>query len=90
MKNPSHHYPIIYLEWNDAYSNSEWMNAEEFKEWDKPNDMKIHEIGWLIKKEKNHIVTAHRFNEANGEFGMFQMIPRTWVKITILAPPSRR
>jgi hypothetical protein len=89
MKNPSRHYPIVYLEWHDAFANANWMDGDEFADWDRPEDMKIHEIGWLIKKDKKRIVTAHRFNEASGQYGMFQMIPTTWCKITVLAKPKR-
>lgn len=91
MKNPSSHYPLVYIEWHDAYANANWMDDEEYQEWKRdPHCMTIHEIGWLLEQDKEKIIVAHRYNAGQGQYGMFQMIPKTWVKITVLAKPKKQ
>lgn len=91
MKNPSKHYPLVQIVWHDAYANANWMDGDEFQEWKKdPKSMQVHEVGWLIESDKHKYILAHRFCEANGQYGMFQMIPKTWAKITVICKPLRK
>ena len=89
MKNPHPDFPLVYVEWHDAYANSTWMSVDQYERWKTPHCMMTHEIGWLIEKHKDYVVIASRFNPFEGNFGQWQMIPRTWCKITVLAKPNR-
>lgn len=91
MKNPSPHYPLVQIEWTDAFANSNWMDEEEFNEWKKDHKaMTVHDIGWLMEQDKDKVIVASRFNESLGMYGLFQMIPKTWVKIIVLAKPKKK
>ena len=86
LNNPSPDYSLVQIEWHDAYANSNWMDDEEFQEWKRdPTVMKVHEVGWLIEQDKDKYILAHRYNQGLNRYGMFQMIPKTWCKITTLA-----
>ena len=91
MRNPHSKYPIVYVEWDDATANADWFDAEELREWCLDyHKLKIHHIGWLIKKDSRCIVLASRYSEDTASFGELQMIPATWCKVTILAPPKKK
>jgi len=92
MKNPSDKYPIVYVEWIDAFACEEWHDEDELFDdhWDDEKDMEIDQIGWLLKKDKRKILMASRYQPKNKKWGEIQLIPTTWVKITELAPPRKK
>lgn len=89
MRNPSPHYPLVHIEWHDAYSNPSWMSRSDYDEWYNPSHMTVHEVGWLVEKNKSCVVVASRFNPRSGQYGLFQMIPTTWCKVKTLAKPCK-
>lgn len=92
MKNPSDKYPIVYIEWDDAFSCHEWHDEEELfrSHWDDEGDQRVFQIGWLIKKDSKKYLVASQWNEENDKWGHIQLIPKTWCKITVLASPKKK
>lgn len=83
-------YPLVYIEWHDAVGSEAWGSEESILIWgERYSDWKIFEVGWLLKKTKDYILIASRYNESSekeAQWGQVQKIPRTWCKvITILS-----
>ena len=80
MKNP---YKLIYVEWQDAFSNATWFREEELKEWWE-NEIWVQQTGWIIHEDKRRITLATRLTwdsfEKVWRYGMLQNIPKTWIR----------
>jgi hypothetical protein len=79
--------PLIYLEWEDAISNSAWHTKKEVEDWAKDDKCIIREVGWLYQENKTHIVLVSRMSidiiSKVGEeesYGLLQKIPKTWIR----------
>lgn len=80
-------YKLIYLEWEDACSLHEWKPESRILEWANNTKYIVKQTGWLIHENKERIVIASRFSpgdtyssEYEDEYGMFQIIPKTWIR----------
>src|SRR5690348_7379755 len=79
---------LIYIEWEDAISNSSWHTEQELKRWANYENSIVKEVGWLYKETKKHIVLVSRqlredIDETEsdyGRFGLLQKIPKTWIQ----------
>jgi hypothetical protein len=89
LANPSADFPLVYCEWHDAYANGGWVDRGEYQNWVQPRHMTVHQVGWLLQQDKECVVIASRFNPAAGKYGEFQMIPKTWCKVRVLAKASK-
>lgn len=91
MKNPSDKYPIVYVEWKDAFSCGDWHDEEELfgKHWTE-KEMETHEIGWLLKKDERKILISSQYQPNNDKWGNTTLIPTTWATIKELAPPKKK
>ena len=95
LKNPLK-YPLVYIEWEDAISNSGWFDQEEFDDWKNNKGFIVHEVGWIIEENKTYIVLASRYHPQDNDkygstskWGMLQKIPKTWIKKHILLSANR-
>ena len=76
---------LVYIEWQDACSNSAWFHLEEARKWhDYHPKFIVRNIGWIMKEDKKGITLASRWNadnhnSADGRYGLLQYIPKTWI-----------
>ena len=49
---------VVYLEWNDAFCNTEWMSIDYMKEVVFDHDMIVRQAGFLVKETKKFVVFA--------------------------------
>jgi len=91
MKNPSDKYPIVYLEWVDAYGSNEWLTEEEVDDihLDR-NKITVWNIGWLLRKDKDVYVISPMLNPGRPQWTHVETIPKQWAKLEILAPPKKK
>lgn len=77
-----HHqkYPLIYIEWCDAYGNSAWFTEKEAIAWGEGDDWVNKQVGWLLKETKEYMVIASRWQNAQEQWGHLQKIPKTWIR----------
>lgn len=80
MQNKPASYPLIYIEWGDAISNTGWMSVEEAKRWGKEQHWLVKNIGWLLKETKDYILLAAKYSDENQDYGLLHKIPKTWIK----------
>ena len=77
-------YKLIYIEWEDAISNSGWKYSDEALEWVEKETSVVKHTGWIIKETKEYILLASRMidkSEFSGEsLGQLQKIPKTWIR----------
>ena len=69
---------IVKVTWIDTASNQEWKSAEATKKWGN-EAMIIESIGFLIDKNKKHVVLSGMI-ASDGDSGIQQRIPRGCVK----------
>ena len=77
-------YPLVYVEWCDAMSDSAgWMNHDDAVKWADNEDWVIHQSGFLVKETKEYIFMASRINPQADTVmkmdGLFK-IPKTWIR----------
>jgi len=91
MKNPSDKYPIVYVEWADAYGSNEWIKDEDIEDEHLRKDrFTCYNIGWLLRKTNKVYVIAALMNTADDQWGHVQTIPKGWAIIKVLAPPRKK
>lgn len=77
-------YPIIYLEWIDAFSRNVWTNKEDIDTTICSVDWTIQEVGYLIKETKEYILLASMWHPSTKfwceSFDNIHKIPRTWIR----------
>lgn len=73
-------YPLVYLEWADAISDTGWMKEETLFEWGKTDDWIVKNVGWLLKETKEYILLTSKYSEITKEWGLMHKIPTTWIK----------
>lgn len=77
-------YPIVYIEWCDAMAYLDtWTSTDDAIEWSKSNEGMVKQVGYLISKDKDHILLASRIgfiNTDEPELGGVFKIPTKWVK----------
>lgn len=72
---------LIYIEWVDASSNSNWMSEEDTKVWIAAQNWLVKQVGWLLQEDKRQIVIAGRLEVDSCQlYGQLQKIPKTWIK----------
>jgi hypothetical protein len=77
---------LVYIEWEDAISQSGWHDEDEIKEWTEKDNITVKEVGWIYKENKTHIVLVSRLHQEvyNGKisngYGLLQKIPKTWIR----------
>lgn len=80
--------PLVYLEWEDACSQTGWHTKEELEKFIKQNNAIVNQVGWIYKDDKTYIVLISRLgqeiydsidDEAAG-YGHIQKIPKTWIR----------
>lgn len=78
---------IVLIEWIDAYEcASGWLELEEALKTKPPT---VYSIGFVLKEEKDYItICADLGREGDSDCGRVQVIPKTWVKKTILVDKS--
>ena len=72
-------FPLIYLEWVDAFSWSEWMGLEDALMCADEEDCTVREVGWLLRETPHYLFIATAWL-SNGVFSGFTKIPKTWVR----------
>ena len=77
---------LIYLKWLDAYSDGGWKTPQQVCEFINHEDCICENVGWLVYEDENTIVISARRlcwsdpKEETYEFGLFQKIPKPWIK----------
>jgi hypothetical protein len=71
-------YPLVRVEWDDAWGSVSWTPIEVLKETEKPAS--IITVGWLLLKDKEKLVVATTIDEENETACLCMTIPRGCVK----------
>ena len=77
---------LIYIEWEDAVSQSGWHSKKDMEEWVSDDNICVKEVGWLYKETKKYIVLVGRLspykdhNKTDMDYGLLQKIPKTWIR----------
>ena len=75
---------LIYIEWQDAFCNTGWIDQEDMESMVHKEECITREVGWVYYEDKSVIVIYARYcpeSEGFGEkFGLVQKIPKTWIK----------
>jgi hypothetical protein len=75
---------LIYIEWEDARSNHNWLDEEEVKEYFNRSTM-VRQVGWVYKEDKHCICIISRVSDFqyNGSddiaYGNVIKIPKGWI-----------
>ena len=91
MRAKKEKYPLVYLEWEDAVSNSEgWRDERDVKLWAKETNWLVKESGFLIEETAKYILLANKMIPQSQDnevfFGMLKKIPKGWIrKRTVLS-----
>ena len=72
-----HKYPLMIVEWRDAQSDAAWGDIEEIDKWADETYL-VSEVGWLISKNKEHIVMTSEIGN-DGSIGNRTKIPNSWI-----------
>lgn len=74
---------LIYLQWQDAHSNSGWHTKEQLQKEVDTAACIVEEIGWIVYEDDKAIHMISRrilwTIDNSSEYGMYQRIPKTWV-----------
>jgi len=91
MKNPSDKYPIVLIEWVDAYGSNEWLDEDEVDE-NHLNRKKslVFNIGWLLRKNREVYVISPMLDQNKSNWAHVETLPRQWCKIKVLASPRKK
>jgi hypothetical protein len=76
MKKPR----LVIVEWDDAYSRSDWTYDDQIDEKFDDGGWKCMNVGWLIRQSKDHVTIAGRASFTNTSYGLLQRIPRGMIK----------
>jgi hypothetical protein len=69
-------FPLVVVEWVDAYSTDPWTPVWEFDDEEKA----CRSVGYLVKKGKKHLHVAGTFSESGDDAACTMSIPRGMVK----------
>ena len=77
-------YPLIYIEWCDAFTNEgkAWFSVDEIMDWAKNKDWIICQSGYLIEETKEYLLVVSQMNpqrDGNMVGGVIK-IPKTWIR----------
>ncbi len=75
---------LVYIKWQDAYSNSGWLYGDAIKKWvdESYEGCIIEQVGWLYEENKKHIILVGRkdgLKDKEQGIGQLQKIPKTWI-----------
>jgi len=72
---------LIYIEWQDAVSNSTWFSLEGAIKWHDERILSVHQTGYVIKEDARGITLAGRYTPEDTEeqYGQLQYIPKPWI-----------
>jgi hypothetical protein len=75
---------IVYVEWIDAHSNSDWMNENGIDKFS-VGDWWCSSVGFLLRRTKKEITIALRYEPKcdihdEEQWGCLQRIPTTWIR----------
>ena len=75
---------VVYLEWNDAFCNTEWMSIDYMKEVVFDHDMIVRQAGFLVKETKKFVVFAGSWQpetkHSSAKFTNIHKIPKAWIR----------
>lgn len=77
---------LIYLEWEDATSESSWHSEHEVEQFVDSSNL-VKQVGWIYKENKEFLVLAGRMIDwSNNDpgYGQLQKIPKTWIRKRIV------
>lgn len=81
-KNIPTKYPLVHVEWEDAYSTGVgWQDKEDLKRLYDNKNCIIHSIGFLIENNKKYIILASQYDSQDTLYGRTIRIPRSWCKV---------
>jgi hypothetical protein len=67
------------IRWVDTTSDSEWKKKEDIMKWAEEETI-CESTGFLVGKNKKHIVIASMRDKKNNEFSDYHKIPRRCIK----------
>ncbi len=67
-------YPQIIVEWEDIWSNDDWINEDDLDEWLKDKTL-VYARGWLVAEDTESIIIALQYTN-DGGLSLIQRIPR--------------
>jgi len=71
-------YPLTYLTWIDAESDTDWTGEHKTELWIE-EDFVVNEVGWIIAETDKYIVICSQICE-EGSFGNKTKVPKAWIR----------
>lgn len=69
--------PLLKVTWYDATDHDDtWVDNKDIEKWSKELTTII-SVGWLLRRNKNHVVLAG--DDADGNWGRVTKIPTGWI-----------
>lgn len=72
-------YPLVCVEWEDAYNRAGWSTEEEVDEFLEDAGFRCVNVGYLIRQTDSCVLIAARASHAQGQYGLIERIPRRMV-----------
>lgn len=73
-------YPLVIVEWDDAYATSFWRDNDELDKIANGNSFECINVGWMIRETKKCILLASRWSPNDEQFGLVERLPRKMIK----------
>jgi len=75
---PIEKFPLYYLEWIDAESDSSWGDRNSVDKW-LEKDYMVHDLGWVVNESNKYLVICNQIS-ADGDLGNRTRIPKAWIR----------
>ena len=81
---PTKKQKLIYLQWQDAHSDSGWKTSEGLEKSVNEDKCIVEQVGWLVFEDSSeiHLIARRLYwkkDSDTSEYGMYQRIPKTWI-----------
>lgn len=70
-------FPLMFVVWKDAESDSEWGDARSVSRWAE-KDALVYDIGWKVFENKKYMVICSQVGP-DGDYGNRTKIPQGWI-----------
>lgn len=76
---PHEKFPLYYLEWIDAESDSAWGDKDSIDKW-LEKDFIVHDLGWIVSDNRKYLVICNQIS-VDGDLGNRTRIPKKWIRL---------
>jgi len=80
---PKHKQKLVYVKWQDAFSNSGWFTRSELEKKINDDMYICEDVGWVVYEDKKELHLVSRRSLYTGDdttqYGLYQRIPKAWI-----------